>query len=109
MKLPELSDATLQPYLDESGAPTMLVFYSTLSKPARTCMPVVEELARDYDGLVRIALVSAQAAADALDGYGILSLPTFLFFRGGKLTDRFIGRLTRDKLEEKVEENLRRV
>ena len=56
-----------------------------------------------------IAARVPQGAGDALDSYGILSLPTFLFFRGGKMTDRFIGLLTRDMFEEKIEENLRRV
>jgi thioredoxin 1 len=108
-KLPELTDATLPPFLAESGIPTVLVFHSPASRPSRTVLPVVEELGRDYDGLVRFALVNTAAASDALDTYGILSLPTFLFFRSGKMTDRFIGLLTRDKFEEKIEENLRKV
>jgi thioredoxin 1 len=109
VKLPELTDATLPQFLHDGGTPTVLVFHSPASKPARTVIPVVEELARDYDGLVRFALVNTQAASDALDSYGVLSLPTFLFFRGGRMTDRFIGLLTREKFEEKIEENLRRV
>jgi len=108
-KLPEYNDATLPEFLAESGTPTVLVFYSAQSKPARTAVPVVEDLAREYEGLVRFALVNTQGASDTLDAYGILSLPTFLFFRGGQMTDRFIGLLTRDKFEDKIEENLRRV
>ena len=109
IKLPELTDATLPPFLADGAKPTVLVFHSAASKPARTVLPVVEELARDYDGLVRFGLVNTQAAGDALDSYGVLSLPTFLFFRGGRMIDRFIGLLTREKFEEKIEENLRRV
>jgi thioredoxin 1 len=108
-KLTELNDATLAPFVAETTTPTVLVFHSPASKPARTVLPVVEELARDYEGLVRFALVNTTGAGDALDSYGVLSLPTFLFFRGGRMTDRFIGLLTRDKFEEKIEENLRKV
>jgi thioredoxin 1 len=108
-KLLELNDTGLSAFLAEATTPTVLVFHSPASKPARTVLPVVEELARDYDGLVRFALVNSQGASDALEDYGILSLPTFLFFRGGRMTDRFIGLLTRDSFEEKIEENLRRV
>ena len=109
MQLPALTDATLPAFLAESSAPAVLVFHSTASKPARTVLPVVEELAEHYQGLVRFALVNTQGAPLAVDNYGILSLPTYLFFRAGKLADRFIGLLTRDKFEERIEANLRRV
>lgn len=109
MKLLELTDANLPAYLAESGMPTVLVFHSNASKPARTVLPVVEELAKDYDGLVRFALVNTQSSGEAVDAYGILSLPTFLFFRSGRMTDRFIGLLTRDKFEERIESNLQRL
>jgi thioredoxin 1 len=108
-KLPELSDAGLPQFLAESVTPTVLVFHSPASKPSRTVIPVVEEVSRKYEGILRIGLVNTQVASDALDAYGILSLPTFLFFRNAKMTDRFIGHLTHEKLEEKFEENLRRV
>ncbi|MDQ3024580.1 MAG: hypothetical protein M3R04_09400, partial [bacterium] len=57
-KLTELADAALAPYLAEIATPTVLVFHSPASKPSRTVIQVVEELARDYDGLVRFALVN---------------------------------------------------
>jgi thioredoxin 1 len=108
MTLTELTDASLPAFLAETAMPTVLVFHSNASKPARTVLPVVEELARDYDGLVRFALVDTQDAGSALDSYGVLSLPTFLFFKRGRMYDRFIGLLTRDKFEEKIEANLKK-
>jgi thioredoxin 1 len=109
MQLTELGETTLAPFMGESTIPTVLVFHSPGSKPSRLVLPLVEELAEDYAGLVRFGLINAQTAGPLLDAHGILSLPTFLFYRAGKPIDRFIGLLTRDKLEEKIEANLQRV
>ena len=109
MKLTELTDATLQAYLAESGLPTVLTFHATWSKPARTMLPVVEEVAEEYGELVRFALVNADQAPNALNRYGILSLPSYLIFKNGKLADRFIGLLTKEKLGESIEQSLQKL
>jgi thioredoxin-like negative regulator of GroEL len=106
MKLTELTDTSLKAYLGESGKPTVLVFHSTWSKPARTMVPVIKDIAESYGELVRFALVNAEAAPDALNRFGILSLPSYLLFKNGRLTDRFIGLLTKETLTERVEKSL---
>lgn len=109
MQLAELNEQTLPQFLAESAMATVIVFHSPGSKPSRSVLPLLDELAEEYAGLVRFGLVNSQGASGLLDTYGILSLPTYLFFRAGKQADRFIGLLTRDKLEEKIEFNLQRV
>jgi thioredoxin 1 len=106
MKLTELTDASLKAYLGESARPTVLVFHSTWSKPARTMVPVVKDVAESYGELVRFALVNAEGAPDALNRFGILSLPSYLLFKNGRLADRFIGLLTKETLTERIEKSL---
>lgn len=106
MKLTELTDATIPAYLANNNVPTVLAFHATWSKPARTMIPVVGEVAADYGEMVRFALVNADLAPDTLNRSGILSLPTYLIFRGGKVVDRFIGLLTKEKLTERIERSL---
>lgn len=106
MKLAELTDASLKAYLGESGRPTVLVFHSTWSKPARTMVPVVKDIAESYGELVRFALVNAEGAPDTLNRFGILSLPSYLLFKNGRLADRFIGLLTKETLTERIEKSL---
>ena len=106
MKLTELSDANLKAYLAESGKPTVLVFHATWSKPARTMVSVVEDIAESYGDLVRFAMINAENAPDTLNRYGILSLPSYLIFKAGRLADRFIGLLTKETLTERIEKSL---
>jgi thioredoxin 1 len=109
MKLAELSDAELSALLAEEARPVLAVFTAPWSRPARTMAPVLEDLAPDYDGLLRFALVNADKAPEALNRYGVLSLPTYVMFRHGRLTDRFIGLLTKESLVEQIEQALQKV
>ncbi|MCH7472367.1 thioredoxin [bacterium] len=106
MKPAELNDASLAAYLSGSDLPTLVTFHAPWSKPARTMLPVLEEIVESYSGVVRFSLVDAEVARNSLDRYGILSLPTYLFVKNGRVRDRFIGVLTRDKLLERIEKDL---
>jgi thioredoxin 1 len=109
MRPTDLTDATLPRFIQEAQQPLVLVFHSRGSKPARTTLPLLAELAQDYDGVMDFAQADAELARDSLDTYGILSLPTYLIFRRGKLVDRFIGLLTKEKLRERLEASLHEV
>lgn len=106
MKLKELNDSALRPFLVQSATPALVTFYAKWSKPARTMMPVLEELADSYNGMVRFAYVDADHALNALNQYGVLNLPTYLLFKRGEESDRFIGLLTKEKLTERIERSL---
>jgi len=109
MKLRELNDSSLEAYLGQSATPALVTFYAKWSKPARTMMPVLEELAETYEGMVRFAYVDADYAPNALNSYGILNLPTYLVFKRRQESDRFIGLLTKEKLTERIERSLQDV
>jgi thioredoxin 1 len=109
MKLAELDDNQLSALLSEEQQPVLAVFTAAWSRPARTMLPLLEDLVPDYKGLVRFALVNADTAPQALVRYGVLSLPTFIMFRRGRMTDRFIGLLTKESLIEEIEAALQKV
>jgi thioredoxin 1 len=109
MRPSDLTDATLPRFLQEAQQPVVLVFHSRGSKPARTTLPLLGELAADYEGVMQFALADVEQARESLDTYGILSLPTYLIFKQGRQVDRFIGLLTKEKLRERLEASLREV
>ncbi len=87
----------------------LAVFIAAWSRPARTMAPLLDDLVPDYQGLVHIALVNADKAPHALSRFGVLSLPTYIMFRHGRMTDRFIGLLTKESLIEEIEASLQKV
>ncbi len=106
MKPKELNDSNIQGFINEASSPVLLTFYSTWSKPARTMLPVLEELSVTYDGMIRFGNIDADVARTALNTYGVLNLPTYLLIKGRREADRFIGLLSKEKLTERIEHSL---
>ena len=108
MKLTELNDRSLADFVQKTRTPALVAFTAAWSKPSRTMYTVLEELAKQYDSVVQFAVVDADSSRNALNHYGVLSLPTYLFFRNGRVVDRFIGALTKEKLTDRLEQDLQR-
>jgi len=109
MQLPELNDATLSAFVAASEQPVVLVFHARWSKPARTMLPVVTELAESYDRLLSFALVEADASPHALFRYGVLSLPSYVLLSRGRVVERYIGLQTKEHLAELLEAGIQGV
>jgi thioredoxin-like negative regulator of GroEL len=105
----ELNDAALPGTIAHTRIPLLVVFHSRSSRPARQLVSLLEDLAPAYSGVMEFVLASAESCPRGLDNYGILTLPTCLAFRQGRLTDRFTGLLTREKLGERLEQALQAV
>ena len=109
MQLPDLNDATLPAFVGAAEQPVVLVFHARWSKPARTMLPVVADLAENYDRLLSFALVDADASPQALYRYGVLSLPSYLLLSRGRVVGRYIGLQTKERLAELLEAGIQRV
>ena len=64
--------------------------------------PIVDELATKYEEKVTIGKINVDENEDLPTQYGIRSIPTLLFFKGGQLVDKHIGAVSKDMLEEKI-------
>jgi len=109
MKLNELNDLSLSAFINAADTPAVLTFHAPFSRPARTMLPVISDVAESYEGVVRFALVNTDHAQRTVDRLGILSLPTYVVYKDGKVISRFIGLLTKEKLVERVEQCLQQL
>ena len=74
--------------------------------PCHMVAPVVEELARDYKGRVLFAKLDVDSNSETAGEYGIMSIPTLLVFKNGKLVDQIVGALPLDALEPKIKAHI---
>jgi thioredoxin 1 len=89
------------------GKGTVLVdFYADWCGPCKMIAPILEELAGEYGERLTIVKVDADTAPEITGQYGIQSLPTLLFFQGGKPTHKVVGALPRPALRAQVEKVL---
>lgn len=70
--------------------------------PCRMVAPIIEELARDYAGRILFGKLNVDENREVATQYQIMSIPTLLVFKDGKLVDRIVGAMPRQTLEPKV-------
>ena len=85
----------------------MLVdFWAEWCGPCKMIAPVVEELAKEYAHKLKIGKLDVDNSPRTATTYGIMSIPTLIFFKGGKITDQVVGALNKAELKRKIEENI---
>lgn len=81
-----------------SDIPVLVDFYADWCGPCQMMMPIVEEMAEKYEGKIKIGKVNTDMQSGLASQYGIVSIPTFLFFKKGQIIDVVTGVISRDRL-----------
>jgi thioredoxin 1 len=98
----EFTDENIKEIIN-SGKPVVIDFWAEWCGPCRMVGPLVEELAKEYDGKVVIGKMDVDNNVDTPNQYGIRNIPTILFFKDGQLVDKQIGATQKAVLAAKVE------
>jgi thioredoxin 1 len=106
MKPMEVTDANFQTEVLNSDKPVLLDFWAEWCGPCKMISPLVEELAKEYDGKLKVGKVDVDSNQQTSMQYGIRSIPTLLIFKGGKVVDQLVGAVPKKMLTEKVIKHL---
>ena len=102
----EFTDGNFQTGVLESDKLSVIDFWAEWCGPCRAIGPVVEELAKDYEGKVNIGKVNVDQNPQVSTQYGITSIPAILFIKGGEVVDKQIGAAPKSVLEKKIQAHL---
>ncbi len=106
MKPVEITDSNFQTEVLQSPTPVLVDFWAEWCGPCKMIAPVVEELAKEYNGKLKVGKVDVDANQQVSMQFGIRSIPTLLVFKGGKVVDQLIGAVPKKMLVEKISKHL---
>lgn len=86
--------------------PLVVDLWATWCGPCRMLAPIVSELASEYDGKIVVGKCDVEENEDIAMEFGVRNIPTLLFFKDGKLVDKFVGSAKKPALVEKFQELL---
>ncbi|MBN1658786.1 MAG: thioredoxin [Anaerolineae bacterium] len=97
-----VTDETFEKVVLGAPVPVMVDFWAPWCGPCRMVAPVVEALARDYDGRVMVAKINTDENQQVAGRLGIMGIPTLILFKDGQEVDRVVGYAPRKALEERL-------
>lgn len=97
------TDQNFQDEVINSSVPVLVDFFATWCGPCKMLAPVIEELASEYEGKVKIGKLDVDDSPMAAQTYGVQSIPTLLIFKGGQVVDKMVGFQNKESLEEKLD------
>ena len=89
-----------------SEIPVVVDFFATWCGPCRMMAPVIEELAEEYDGKVKIGKLDVDENSDIAARYGVMSIPTIILFKDGEIISKSVGLQDKEVLENAIKEML---
>jgi len=98
-----VTDADFEKTVLGSSLPVMVDFWAPWCGPCKMIAPSVEELATEYDGQAVVAKVNTDEDAQWASRFGIMGIPTLIFFKDGKEVGRVVGAARKDVLKSKLE------
>ncbi len=99
-ELLQVTDSNFEDEIIKSDIPAMVDFWAPWCGPCRMVGPLVEELARQYEGKVKVAKMNVDENVNTPTRYAIRSIPTLLLFKGGELKDTIIGAVGKANIEK---------
>ena len=102
----QVTDGSFKADVLESPLPVLVDFWAPWCGPCRMVAPVVEEIAQQYDGQVKVVKLNTDENPNTASQYGIRSIPTLMIFKGGQRVDMVVGAVPKSTLATTLEKYL---
>lgn len=102
----ELTDDNFENEVVQSNVPVLVDFWAVWCGPCKMVAPVVEDIAKEYDGKVKVGKLDVDHNRQTAAKYSIRSIPTLLVFKGGDVVETVVGALPKAQIVEKVAKHI---
>jgi thioredoxin 1 len=101
-----VTDADFEQEVEKHDKLTVVDFWATWCGPCRMIAPILDQLAVDYDGKVKVAKLDVDANIKTATKFNVRSIPMLLFFKDGKVVDQIVGAVPRQMIEAKFKQHV---
>ena len=105
-KLVEVTDANFGDEVERADGLAIVDFWAAWCGPCRMVAPVIEQLADEYEGKIKVTKLDVDANQQTAARFNIRSIPSILFFKDGQHVDTVVGAVPKPHLERKIQEHL---
>lgn len=98
-----LNDSNFEAEVLKSDIPVLVDFWAPWCIHCERMTPIVEKLALEYEGKVKVCKLNVDSAPNVTSSYGIMSIPTVIIFNAGKPVDQTVGALPIEELKKKLD------
>ena len=101
-----VTDSTFQSEVLSSSQPVLVDFWATWCGPCKMVAPIVEEIASEQNGKLKVAKVDVDVNPQSASQFGVMSIPTLIVFKNGQPVERLVGYMPKAKLMQALSPHL---
>lgn len=102
----EINDTNFKSEVADSAMPVLVDFWAPWCGPCKMIAPVLEELAKEYDGKVKVVKINVDDSPNTASEFGIRSIPTLILFKDGKVFEQTVGVQSKENLKQLIDKSL---
>ncbi|MBE0691159.1 MAG: thioredoxin [Anaerolineae bacterium] len=106
MKTFEVTNGNFQQEVLDSDQPVLIDFWAEWCGPCKLIAPIVDQIAEEYDGKLRVGKLDTDTQGDVAMRYGIMGIPTLLLFKGGQVAARITGYQPKERIVGQIKQHL---